>query len=147
MLPGSMLLLLFSIPACVYLHFSPFTVTHFIKHDFGFPRFELVMLSFWQCVYVLSGSVVSNSLWPYGLQPIRSLCPWNFPGKNADPRIELTSLVSPALQTDSLLLSHRGRAFLTIKGLFSVSCSIYVIHHWGKRKRWAMVGGFPLGLS
>ena len=27
-------------------------------------------------------SVVSNSLWPHGLWPIRLLCPWNFPGKN-----------------------------------------------------------------
>ena len=30
-----------------------------------------------------SGSVVSNSLQPYGLsQPIRPLCPWNSPGQN-----------------------------------------------------------------
>ena len=27
-------------------------------------------------------SVVYNSLWPYGLQPTRLLCPWNFPGNN-----------------------------------------------------------------
>ena len=27
-------------------------------------------------------SVVSDSLWPHGLQPARLLCPWNFPGKN-----------------------------------------------------------------
>ena len=27
-------------------------------------------------------SVVSDSLWPYGLQPARLLCLWNFPGKN-----------------------------------------------------------------
>ena len=32
------------------------------------------------CVCVCS--VVSNSLKPHGLQPTRSLCPWNFPGKN-----------------------------------------------------------------
>ena len=25
--------------------------------------------------------VVSNSLWPYGLQPARLLCPWNSPGR------------------------------------------------------------------
>ena len=31
---------------------------------------------------VLSRSVVSNSLQPYGLQPTRFLCPWDFPGKN-----------------------------------------------------------------
>ena len=30
----------------------------------------------------VSCSVMSNSLWPYGLQPTRLLCPWNFPGKN-----------------------------------------------------------------
>ena len=37
------------------------------------------------CVYVcvsVSCSVVSNSLWPRGLQPTRLLCPWNYPGKN-----------------------------------------------------------------
>ena len=27
-------------------------------------------------------SVMSNSLWPHGLQPIRLLCPWDFPAKN-----------------------------------------------------------------
>ena len=32
------------------------------------------------CVCV-SRSVVSNSLWPHGLQPTRLLCPWDFPGK------------------------------------------------------------------
>jgi len=28
-----------------------------------------------------SRSVVSDSSWPYGLQPTRLLCPWDFPGK------------------------------------------------------------------
>ena len=31
---------------------------------------------------VLSGSVMSDSLQPYGLQPARPFCPWNFPGQN-----------------------------------------------------------------
>ena len=30
----------------------------------------------------VSRSVMSNCLWPHGLQPARRLCPWNFPGKN-----------------------------------------------------------------
>ena len=30
------------------------------------------------CVYL----VMSDSLWPHGLQPARLLCPWDFPGKN-----------------------------------------------------------------
>ena len=29
-----------------------------------------------------SHSVMSNSSWPHGLQPIRLLCPWDFPGKS-----------------------------------------------------------------
>ena len=31
---------------------------------------------------ILSCSVVSNSLKPFGLQPSKHFCPWNFPGKN-----------------------------------------------------------------
>ena len=34
------------------------------------------------CVHAKLLSVMSNSLQPYGLQPIRLLCPWNSPGKN-----------------------------------------------------------------
>ena len=35
------------------------------------------------CVYTHNAqSVMSDSLWPHGLQPARLLCPWNFPGKN-----------------------------------------------------------------
>ena len=33
-------------------------------------------------VCVFSHSVMSNSLWPHGLQPTRFLYPWDFPGKN-----------------------------------------------------------------
>ena len=32
---------------------------------------------------VLSHSIVSDSLRPYGAKPVRLLCPWNSPGKNA----------------------------------------------------------------
>ena len=31
---------------------------------------------------MLSCSVVSDSMWPHGLQPTRLLCPWDFPGKS-----------------------------------------------------------------
>ena len=31
---------------------------------------------------VLSSSVMSDCLWPHGLQPARLLCPWDSPGKN-----------------------------------------------------------------
>ena len=40
-----------------------------------------------KCLYFsknesVSHSVMSESLWPYGLQPTRLLCPWDPPGKN-----------------------------------------------------------------
>ena len=35
----------------------------------------------WPLVTVLSHSVVSDSLWPHGLQPARLLCPWGFSRK------------------------------------------------------------------
>ena len=66
----------------------------------------------------VSCSVVSNSLWPYELQPTRLLCPWNSPGKNntgvgchsllqgISPANELGS---PALQTDSLPSEPLGK--------------------------------------
>ena len=66
-----------------------------------------------QCM--LSCSVMSNSLWPFGLQPARLLCPWDFLGKNTgegchfpppgdlpDPGMEPKSPVSPTLQVDSV---------------------------------------------
>ena len=68
-------------------------------------------ISLWLSVYVCSVAlVVSNSLWPYGLQPARLLSPWASPGKNTgmgccallggspDPGIKPVSPVSPALR-------------------------------------------------
>ena len=43
---------------------------------------QLKFIKFLLCVYVLSHSLMPNSLRPHGLQSIRLLCPWNFPGKN-----------------------------------------------------------------
>ena len=36
----------------------------------------------WVCKYVHICTVVSDSLWPHGLQPSRFLCTWGFPYKN-----------------------------------------------------------------
>ena len=43
----------------------------------------ILLLGVCVCVCV-SHSVVSDLMWPYGLQPSRLLCPWGFPGKNAE---------------------------------------------------------------
>ena len=71
---------------------------------------------------LLSCSVVSNSLRPFGFWPVRILCPWDFSGKNTGegcyfppPRhlsntgIESTSPTSPALQADSLPTEPSGK--------------------------------------
>ena len=75
---------------------------------------------------VLTCNVVSDSLQPHGLYPTRLLCPWDSPDKNMsglsfpspgdlpNPGIEPGS---PALQADSLPLSHQGvrLAYVTLK--------------------------------
>ena len=45
--------------------------------------FTLLCLRPWRrCKWKWSCSVVSDSLWPHGLQPPRLLHPWDFPGKS-----------------------------------------------------------------
>ena len=66
----------------------------------------------------VSHSVVCDSLQPHGLQPVRILCPWDFPGKNTGvgchflpQAIFPTQWLNPQLlhwQADSLPLSHWG---------------------------------------
>ena len=53
--------------------------TYFIQHWSINHKSRLLVLQ--QSVSVLSNSVMSDSLWPLVLQPVRLLCPWNFPGK------------------------------------------------------------------
>ena len=43
---------------------------------------KLSITNYQLCVYICVCSVVSNSLWPHGLQPARLLFPQNFPGKS-----------------------------------------------------------------
>ena len=67
------------------------------------------------CCAMFSCSVVSNSLWLYGLQPTRLLCPWGFSRQEkgselpCPPSGDLTNLGmelrSPALQQDFFLPS------------------------------------------
>ena len=58
-----------------------------IKHKLFPPVFPITMLGSRDlCMfvwYMLSHSVVSDSLQTHGLQPARLLCPWDFPGKNS----------------------------------------------------------------
>ena len=88
------------------------------KQDFTcfvhFPIFKRMQ------IYVLCSIAQSDSLRPYGLKPaglschgifLASLLKWvaiSFSRGSPDPGIEPVSLMSPALQTDSLPLSHWG---------------------------------------
>ena len=49
---------------------------------------------------MLSHSVVSDSFRPYGPQPNRLLCPWDFPGKNT--RVGSLSLLQVIFPTQEL---------------------------------------------
>ena len=57
----------------------------FVNGILFFCNFEITLLISFQpqlvCVCVCS--VVSGSSRPHGRQPVRLLCPWDFPGKNA----------------------------------------------------------------
>ena len=87
----------------------------------GIPRID---------TYVLSHSVVSNSLRPHGLQPSRLLCPWDSPGKDTDvgchtllQRIFPTqgsNPGSPSLQPDSLPSESPGKPKNTTVGSLSL---------------------------
>ena len=78
-----------------------------------------------QPLYVLSCSVMSNSLRPHWLQPARLLCPWGLsrqeywsglpcppPGDLPNPGIEPRS---PALQLDSLPIEPPGKPLIIIR--------------------------------
>ena len=74
--------------------------------------------------YIVSHSVMSDSLQLHGLQPARLLCPWDFPGKKGlsfpspgdlpDLGIEPGS---PALQADSLPSEPPGNPVFTLEYL------------------------------
>ena len=75
--------------------------------------------SAWKWRWKWSYSVVSDSQWPYGLQPTRLLCPWDFPGKSTGVRCHCLllkrSLVFPILLFSSISLHWSlRRAFLSL---------------------------------
>ena len=86
--PHVVLLLLLSHFSCVRLCATPETAAHQASQSLGFSRQEhwsglpspspMCESEKWKW----SRSVVSDSLWPHGLQPTRLLHPWDFPGKS-----------------------------------------------------------------
>ena len=96
----------------------------FLSHAFAsegiltFEHYEYIFTYSFSVYVCKVASVVSDSLWPYGLYPARLLCPWDFPGKNTGmgchalfQGIFLAQGSNTHLwhwQADSLPLSHLG---------------------------------------
>ena len=76
----------------------------------------------------VSRSVVSDSLWPHGLQPARLLCPWNSPGMNTG--VDCHSLLQrnfPTQGSNAILLHFRQ-----ILNHFSYREVCGLIHGWNQ---------------
>ena len=85
--PAFSLLLLLS-PVTITTVTHTWTVHHLIlrfsnlrEKSLHYPIYSLSRLVKFLYVCVYMCSVVSNSLQPHGLKPVRLLCLWNFPGK------------------------------------------------------------------
>ena len=99
-------------------HYHPWPSQHYHSAKLLHPGWAWpVHLLPWFCVCVLSHSVVSNSLWPHGLQLTRLRCPYSSPGKNTGvdshslvQGIFPTQVSNPSLICKQILypLSHQG---------------------------------------
>ena len=90
------------------------------------PAFSLSSICHWSEVK-WSDPVVSDSLWPHGLQPTRLLSPWNFPGKSTGVGCQFL-LKGISQPRDWTQVSHiAGRHFTfwaTREALFEHRCII-----------------------
>ena len=88
------------------------------------------------CVQPSAHSVVSNSLHPHRRQPMRLLCPWNFPCKNtgADCRFLLWGSSQPRDRTCVSYVSCIGRQVLYHQCSLGSPCSELVKPKERKKK-------------
>ena len=115
---SSLLLLLLSRFSHVQLCATPQTAAHQAPPSLGFSRQEHWSgLPFPSPVHESekwkwSRSVVSNSLWPHGLQPTRLLHPWDFPGKSTGVGCHCPGIkpISSALQGGFFTTGPPGRS-------------------------------------
>ena len=100
---------------------------------------------------MLSRSVISDSLWPHGLQLARLLCPWDSPGKNTrvgshalpppgDPPNSGIEPRSPTLQADSLSSEPPGKTKNTGVGSLSLPQMIFLTQELNRVS--CIAGGF-----
>ena len=91
---------------CSYMYWSSFTTIA------QFRVMESPYFTFRVCVFV-SRSVVSDSLWPHGLQLPRLLCPQNFPGNNTE-WVSMPSSMGFSQPRDWTQVSHTAGRFFNI---------------------------------
>ena len=93
-------------------------------------------------IYIIC-SVVSDSLWPHGLQPARLLCPWNSPDKNTgvSSHFFLQGIFPTWESSLGLLhckqipyyLSHQGSPFYCIVISIMLIVTLHDIQKWALR--------------
>ena len=88
----------------------------------------------------ISHSVMSNSLWPYGLRPARLLCPWDSPGKNTAVGKVIPFSRGPSWPRDQIQDTYiSGRVFTiwaTREALTHTKCSIKACWLNGLKGKW-----------
>ena len=77
-------------------------------------------------VCVLNHLVVSDSLWPCGLQPSRLLCPWDSPGKKTG--VGCHALLQGIFPTQGL-----NMGLLRCRQIFFFFFFFYHLSHWGSQ--------------
>ena len=101
------------------------------------------------CVYSVT-SVVSDSLWPYGLQPARLLYPWTSPGKNTG--VSCHALLQGIFPTQGLnpCLLHCRKTLFTFEPPAKAIASLFVCvlshfsHAWLLATLWSVAHQAPL---
>ena len=77
-------------------------------------RFPLLSINSFMKSESVSHPVVSDSLWPRGLQPARLLCPWDSPGKNTGVGFAISFSRGSSRPRDRTRVSCTEGRFFTI---------------------------------
>ena len=130
-----------------------YTVSQHNKHGKFYNYYLNNVLSHDVLCAMLSHLVMSDSLWPHGLRPSRLLCPWGISRQNCRGRLPFPSpgalpnpgmdRTLPALQVDSLLLSHQGspKWYLNIPILVELRFFFSGLSWWLSSKELACYAG------
>ena len=121
---------------CIYLR-ALYILIYIYKHTYIYLHNNINVMT----IYVLKwcSSVMSDSLWPHGLQPTRLLHPWNFPGKSIRvgchfllQGIFLTQGSNPGLprcRQTLYHLSHQGSPYMSAVQFSSVTQSYLTLRN------------------